>query len=607
MLYACALFSEFVSTASPTRRNLEYAYAPPHRIGFSFGQGLHVKGIRQVIHPETLGKVYEADPRRDAPLGWFVRGDRLQTLGRPPDGTPFLRHRLDRLEIPEGLSPEDFAFHFLGADQYGRDLYSRLITGARISLSVGLVGIAVTFVLGMLFGGVSGYLGGKVDTVVQRGIEIINAFPSMPMWLALGAAIPTDWSPLRGYFMITIVLSFLSWTGLARVIRGKILSLREEDYAMAARLLGASNGRIIFRHLLPGFTSHIIVSLTLAIPGMVLAETSLSFLGLGLRPPLVSWGVLLQDCMDIKAVTDYPWLMSPVSPSSSPCSASTSSATASATRPIPTSMELKHKECFCPAFVNHFGLQAVSRAARETWDFVNLYSIHRGLNRFKAVLEALRLLNARPEVRRQLGRETDTTELADWLASEKRHSEMSLGLYVRDHRHELSADSLLVRCLQWSMDVAEAVRRIVHDLPPMAEAVAALEALQGRADVLVVSQTPAADLVREWAEHGITRLTRMIAGQEQGTKEEHLALAAGTKYPPGHVLMVGDAPGDFRAAEANGFLFFPIVPGAERASWEEFRGVGLARFFDGSFAGAYQRERLAAFHRSLPEQPPWQA
>jgi len=312
VLYLCAIFAEFVSPADPTRRNLEYAYAPPHRIAFSLEKGLHAKGLRQVIHPETLAKVYEPAPERDAPLGWFVRGDSYRMWRLFEMDRHFFGINWNRLEIPAGMEKDDFAFHFLGADVFGRDLYSRLITGARISLSVGLVGITITFFLGMIFGGVSGYIGGKVDNVIQRGIEIINAFPRMPMWLALGAAIPTDWSPLKGYFMITVVLSFLSWTGLARVIRGKILSLREEDYAMAAQLLGASNGRIIFRHLLPGFTSHIIVSLTLAIPGMVLAETSLSFLGLGLRPPLVSWGVLLQDCLDIKAVTEYPWLMAPV-------------------------------------------------------------------------------------------------------------------------------------------------------------------------------------------------------------------------------------------------------------------------------------------------------
>lgn len=311
-LYLCAAFSEFVAPQSTSRRNLEFAYCPPHRVGFSFAKGLYAKGIKQVVDLETLRKEYRPAPERDVPLGWFVRGDRYRMWGLFAGDRHLFGIKWDRLEIPEGMSREDFAFHFVGADQYGRDLLSRVVAGARISLSVGLIGISVAFVLGMVFGGISGYVGGKADTLLQRAIEIINAFPRLPMWLALGAAIPGDWSPLKGYFMITVVLSLLSWTRLARVIRGKILSLREEDYTMAARLLGASNGRIIFRHLLPGFTSHIIVSLTLAIPGMVLGETSLSFLGLGLRAPLVSWGVLLQDCMDIKAVTYYPWLMAPV-------------------------------------------------------------------------------------------------------------------------------------------------------------------------------------------------------------------------------------------------------------------------------------------------------
>lgn len=187
-----------------------------------------------------------------------------------------------------------------------------MIYGARISLSVGLVGIVVTFILGMTIGGISGYVGGRTDLLIQRGIEIVNSFPHLPLWLALAAIMPTDWSPLRVYFAITLVLALLGWTGLARVVRGKILSLREEDYAVAARLLGASHTRILFRHLLPGFTSHIIVSLSLSVPGMILGETSLSFLGLGLRPPVVSWGVMLQDCMDIQAVRYYPWLLLPV-------------------------------------------------------------------------------------------------------------------------------------------------------------------------------------------------------------------------------------------------------------------------------------------------------
>jgi len=172
--------------------------------------------------------------------------------------------------------------------------------------------IVVTFVLGIIIGGVSGYVGGTVDNLIQRTIEIMNAFPRLPLWLALGAAMPAEWSPLKTYFAITLVLSLLGWTPLARVVRGKLLSLREEDYAVAARLLGASHARIIFRHLLPGFTSHIIVTLTLRVPVMILAETALSFLGLGLRPPVVSWGVMLQPCLQMQAVANYPWLLTPL-------------------------------------------------------------------------------------------------------------------------------------------------------------------------------------------------------------------------------------------------------------------------------------------------------
>jgi peptide/nickel transport system permease protein len=202
-------------------------------------------------------------------------------------------------------------FFLFGSDKYGRDVLSRILYGARISLSVGMVAIVITFVLGVTIGGISGYLGGWIDTVVQRAIEIVNAFPRLPLWLAVGAALPLAWSPLRVYFAITIALSLLGWTGLARVVRGKFLSMREEDYAVAARMLGASHRRVMFKHLLPGFTSHIIVALTLSSPAMILGETSLSFLGLGLRPPLVSWGVMLQDCLSMEVVANYPWLMLP--------------------------------------------------------------------------------------------------------------------------------------------------------------------------------------------------------------------------------------------------------------------------------------------------------
>lgn len=269
------------------------------------------------------------------------------------------------------------------------------------------------------------------------------------------------------------------------------------------------------------------------------------------------------------------------------------------------SMELKHKECFCPAFVNQFGLQSVGRFARETWDFVNLYSKSRGLNRFHAARCALALLNERPEVRQQLGAPIDVTDLETWLSSETQLSGAVLERYILDQGDALADDSILHACLRWSNDVMEAVKKIVHDLPPISEAVEALKVIHSQADCVVVSQTPSADLIREWQEHDIDRFARLIAGQEQGTKQEHLALAAGSKYPQDQVLMIGDAPGDHQAAEANGFLFFPIVPGRERESWRELLETGLDHFFHKTYAGAYQEGRLELFHQSLPEQPPW--
>lgn len=269
------------------------------------------------------------------------------------------------------------------------------------------------------------------------------------------------------------------------------------------------------------------------------------------------------------------------------------------------SMELKHKECFCPAFINHYRLQGVCRYARETWEFVNLYSATRGVNRFKAVLEALRLLAVRPEVQQQLGRLLPTDDLEAWIAEESCLSNSVLQKYIEDHRDTLEANSILHISLTWSHDVAEAVEKIVHDLPPIAEAVATLEVMHANADCVVVSQTPATDLIREWNEHGIDRFPRLIAGQEQGTKTEHLAMAAGTKYAPGHVLMVGDAPGDHQSAADNDFLFFPIRPGSEAESWRELRENGLAHFFNGTYAGEYQHNLLEAFHKCLPEQPTW--
>ena len=309
VLYLLAIGAEFFAPYPRQWRDLSRVYCPPQLPRFSLANGLYVPAMRVAVDPLTFRRTYLEDRNTAIPLGFFVRGETYHLWGLFPTNRHFFGVRAAGIRATDGALP---TFYFLGADAIGRDIFSRLIYGTRISLSVGLVAIAVTFVLGVTIGGVSGYFGGLTDTLVQRLIEIVNAFPQIPLWLAFGAILPADWPPLATYFSITLVLSLLGWTGLARVVRGKLLSLREEDYATAARLLGASHSRILFRHLLPGFTSHIIVVLTMSVPAMILGETSLSFLGLGLRTPVVSWGVMLQDCLNLQTVANYPWLLMPV-------------------------------------------------------------------------------------------------------------------------------------------------------------------------------------------------------------------------------------------------------------------------------------------------------
>ena len=301
-LYAVAALCEFVAPADPTRRNVKGRYAPPQRVHLFHEGSIRLPFVYpQIQHkdPETLRVSYTEDQTRPMTLRPFTSGDPYHLWGL----IPMRRHLV-------GLADGERVY-LLGADQLGRDVLSRIIYGSRISLSIGLVGVALSLILGIVIGGISGFYAGWVDNFIQRGIEVLQSFPTIPLWLALSAAMPAEWSQLRIYFCMTVILALLGWTSVARVVRGKILSLREEDYAVAAQVAGVKEMGIILRHLIPGFMSHLIVVVTIAIPQMILAETSLSFLRLGLRPPTISWGVLLQDAQDINAVALYPWLLSP--------------------------------------------------------------------------------------------------------------------------------------------------------------------------------------------------------------------------------------------------------------------------------------------------------
>jgi peptide/nickel transport system permease protein len=302
--YVSIIFAEFLAPYNLHTRNMDHIYAPPQSVHlFHEGRfvGPFVYGQTMTLDMENLRRVYSDDPNNIQPLRFFCRGDSYRFWGFAAD-----RHLVCPAEGGE--------MFLLGTDRLGRDVLSRIIYGARISLTIGLLGITTSFVLGIVIGGLAGYWGGTFDLIVQRIIEVLQSIPSIPLWLALAAIMPADWSPFVIYLGITFILGLLDWTGLARAVRSKLLSLREEDYVLAAQLMGAGHWRIIGRHLIPGFMSHLIASATLTIPGMILGETTLSFLGLGLRPPVTSWGVLLTEARTVNVVALYPWLLLPVVP-----------------------------------------------------------------------------------------------------------------------------------------------------------------------------------------------------------------------------------------------------------------------------------------------------
>jgi len=303
--YFVAAFAEFLATSDPGHHTAEFHYLRPQQVRF-FDEGEfrpHVNGLRGFRDPDTFQKDYEVLPDVKIPVHFFVEGFEYRLLGLFPTN----RHLIGiAADVPIEERP---SIYLLGSNDIGQDAFSRLMIATRISLSIGLIGVAMSFFLGILLGGISGYYMGLADVIIQRLIEILRSIPAIPLWMALAASVPKDWSALQVYFAITVIVSVIAWTELARVVRGRFLSMREEDFVMAARTIGVPEMRIIFRHMLPSFTSHIIAAISLAIPGMIIAETALSFLGLGLRPPAVSWGVMLQQAQNAQTVAIYPWLM----------------------------------------------------------------------------------------------------------------------------------------------------------------------------------------------------------------------------------------------------------------------------------------------------------
>jgi peptide/nickel transport system permease protein len=306
--YMAVLGADFLAYSDPNASEAQRSLMPPQRIywfdGWRFSP--HVYALKGVRDPQTFKRVYRADPSQKIPLRLFAQGFEYHFLGV----IPMTRHLIG---VDPGVDAAQTIF-VLGTDLQGRDMWSRLMYGTRISLTIGLLGVTMSLVLGVLLGGLSGFYGGVADTIIQRVIEILRSIPTIPLWMGLAAALPREWTVLQVYFAITIIISLLGWTELARVVRGRFLAMREEDFVVSARLVGCSQMRTIFVHMVPSFMSHIIAATTLALPAMIISETALSFLGLGLRPPAISWGVLLQQAQNVQTVAISPWLMLPAVP-----------------------------------------------------------------------------------------------------------------------------------------------------------------------------------------------------------------------------------------------------------------------------------------------------
>jgi peptide/nickel transport system permease protein len=308
VFYAQVVLADFLAYADPEASDAQRGLIAPQPIQWFDDDGRffpHVPALTGRRDPLTFKRVYAPDPSQKVPVTFFAPGFEYKLLGVFPTN----RHLIG----VEGVNAETTLF-IIGTDLQGRDMWSRLMYATRISLTIGLISVALSLFLGVLLGGISGFYGGMIDTLIQRVIEILRSIPTIPLWMGLAAAMPPDWSVLQVYFTITIIISLIGWTELARVVRGRFLSLREEDFVMAADLAGCSRPRIIFIHMVPLFLSHIIAATTLALPAMIISETSLSFLGLGLRPPAISWGVLLQQAQNVQTVAISPWLLIPSIP-----------------------------------------------------------------------------------------------------------------------------------------------------------------------------------------------------------------------------------------------------------------------------------------------------